>query len=530
MSPPASPIRASILMALLSLAVVGVSTSPGGASAQRPGSSRPLPASDNPPPRGRALLVGIDKYQTPGVTPTAGGEADASAMSRLIQEQGWFHPDEVRTLIGPAATAQRIEQEFLRWLIQGSRPGEQIFFFYSGHGTQVLDVDGDERASDQHDDRDEAIAPYDAYGANGKLYNVITDDQFNQWIEQLSGRSVVLVFDSCHSGTVSRSLDRSTPPRDLPGPRYFPSDDQWISSPGTRSMRDSAAYQVQDGPASRNLKLVVDKARLTPNARVTLISAARSHQLAYPMLTPARTIRGALSHFLEEGLRQRLTVNQLYGYVREKIERAQAERRLQGSQEPHFEMTSPSLTINQPLFRTRVPGEPVESVAMLGTGVSNPHSSIRVSAEVGKVDRGRFLGPSNRFCVGDEIGYRVRTDTPGYLYLVVFSQNDQASLIYPSQSQSPLIKDQRDVILNVIDPPGKDLVLVFVTQKELDLTALRRKESFSWEEMKHLLREKKIEVDLLTRGVGWNKQSAALLETDWQVTRVESEALRCAGR
>jgi hypothetical protein len=48
--------------------------------------------------------------------------------------------------------------------------------------------------------------------------------------------------------------------------------------------------------------------------------------------------------------------------------------------------------------------------------------------------------------------------------------------------------------------------------------------------MKHLLREKKIEVDLLTRGVGWNKQSAALLETDWQVTRVESEALRCAGR
>jgi hypothetical protein len=449
-------------------------------------------------------------------------------MSRLVQDQGWFQPGEIKTLIGSAATAQQIQEAFHHWLIEGTQPGDQILFFYSGHGTQVLDVDGDERASNPSDDRDEAIAPYDVYGANGRLYNVIVDDQFNQWIERLSGRSIALIFDSCHSGTVSRSFTGHTSTVPSLGPRYFPSAEQWIPATRTRSMGDSAAYQVQDGPTTRDLKLVVDQQRLTPNSLVTLISAAGSHQLAYPMLTPARTIRGALSYFLEQGLQQRLTVNQLYRYVQERIARAQSERRLNGSQVPHLEMTSPSVIGNQPLFRSRESDAPTESVALLGAGMSNPYSSIRISAEVGKVDKGRFLGPSNRFCIGDEIGYRVRTDTPGYLYFIVFSQKDQAALVYPDSSQRSAIQDQRDVILDVIDPPGKDVVLILVTKKELDITALRQKESYTWEEMKHLLREKKIEVDLRTRGIGSKKQPDALLETDWQVTRVESEALRCA--
>ena len=525
MRPPASLIRRLLLLALLPLVVVGVPI----ASGQRPSSlPRPLPASGNPVSRGRALLVGIDKYQTPGVTPTAGGEADASAMSRLVQEQGWFKSDEIRTLIGPAATAQRIEEEFLHWLIEGSRPGDQILFFYSGHGTQILDTDGDERTSDASDDRDEAIAPYDVYQANGRLHNVIVDDQFNQWIERLSGRSVVLIFDSCHSGTVSRSPGGQKPTARSLGPRYLPSAEQWIPSTRTRSMGDSAAYQVQDGPATRNLKLVVDQKRLTPNSLVTLISAAGSHQLAYPMLTPARTIRGALSHFLEEGLRQRLTVHQLFDYVREKIKRAQTERRLHGSQVPHLEISSPSMIANQPLFRSRVPGEPTESVAMLGAGMSNPHSSIRISAEVGKVDDGRFRGPSNRFCVGDEIGYRVRTDTPGYLYLVVFSQNDHASLIYPDQGDPTSIDQELDLLdqFVVSEPVGKDVVLALITTKKLDLTGLQGR-TLNWEQMQSRLKDLAIEVGPLTRGVTNRKTPHRLTTADWQVTRIESEARRC---
>ena len=525
MRSPSFPIRHLLLLTLLSLAVLESSTPFGSASAQRPGSAR---ATGNARSRGRALLVGIDRYQTPGVTPTAGGEADALAMSRLIQDQGWFQPNEVKTLIGPAATAQQIQEAFLHWLIEGTKPGDQILFFYSGHGTQVLDVDGDERASNPSDDRDEAIAPYDVYGTNGRLYNVIVDDQFNQWIERLSGRSVVLIFDSCHSGTVSRSLAGQTPTAPSLGPRYFPSAEQWIPATRTRSMGDSATYQVKDGPTTRDLKLVVDQQRLTPNSLVTLLSAAGSHQLAYPMLTPARTVRGALSYFLEEGLRQRLTVNQLYQYVQQRIALAQTERRLNGSQVPHLEMTSPSMIGNQPLFRSRGSNTPAESVALLGAGMSNPYSSIRISAEVGKVDKGRFLGPSNRFCIGDEIGYRVRTDTPGYLYLVVFSQNDQASLIYPNDGEPTKIDRELDLFdqFVVSEPVGKDVVLALITKKNLDLKGLQGM-TLTWAQMQSKLKDLAIEVNPVTRGVTNRKNPNRLTTADWQVTRIESEARIC---
>jgi hypothetical protein len=293
-------------------------------------------------------------------------------------------------------------------------------------------------------------------------------------------------------------------------------------------MGDSAAYQVQDGPATRNLKLVVDQPRLTPNSLVTLVSAAGSHQLAYPMYAGDQTIRGALSLFLEEGLRQRLTVNQLQRYVEQNIARAQLERRLQGSQVPYFELTSKSMIGDQPLFRSRGSHPPAESVALPGVGRTNPHSLIRLSAEVGKVDKGRFLGPSNRFCVGDEIGYRVRTDTPGYLYLVVFSQQDQASLIYPDQGEPPRIERELDLLdqFKVSEPAGKDVVLALLTTKKLDLTGLQGR-TLNWEQMQSKLNDLAIDVSPLTRGVTNRKNSHQLTAADWQVTRIESEAWRC---
>lgn len=525
MRSPSFPIRHLLLLALLSLVVVGVAIPTGSASPQRPGTP---PTSGNASPRGRALLVGIEKYQTPGVSPTAGGEADALAMSRLIQEEGWFQPGEIKTLIGPAATAQQIQEVFLHWLIEGTQPGDQILFFYSGHGTQVLDVDGDERASNPSDDRDEAIAPYDVYGANGRLYNVIVDDQFNQWIERLSGRSVILIFDSCHSGTVSRSLDGKMPTVPSLGPRYFPSAEQWPLTTQTRSMGDTSSYQVQDGPVTRDLKLVVDQQRLTPNSLVTLLSAAGSHQLAYPMLTPARTIRGALTYFLEQGLRQRLTVNQLYQYVQERIALAQTERRLNGSQVPRLEMTSPSMIGHQPLFRSRAADASAEPVAMLGAGMSNPYSSIRISAEVGKVDHGRFVSPANRFCIGDEIGYRIRTDTPGYLHLVVFSQNDQASLVHPNEGESTWVDRELDLLdqFVVSEPVGKDVVLALITKKKLDLKGLQGM-TLNWQQMQSKLKDLAIEVAPLTRGVTNRRNSNRLAPADWQITRVQSEARIC---
>ena len=68
---------------------------------------------------------------------------------------------------------------------------EYVFFHYSGHGTRQVDKDGDEE-----DGMDEVI-----YSKNGKM---ITDDEINQALSLFSeDKTIFLVFDCCHSGTIA---------------------------------------------------------------------------------------------------------------------------------------------------------------------------------------------------------------------------------------------------------------------------------------------------------------------------------------
>jgi hypothetical protein len=492
-------------------------------------------------PRGRALIVGIEKYQQPWVTPTPGGVADAWSMSNLVQQMGWFESGEIKVLTDEKATASSISQNFKSWLIDGSKPGDQILFYYSGHGTQVPDVDMDERVLDPGDGHDEAIAPYDVGIDSYGKHRIITDDQFNHWLDLLAGRSVVMIFDSCHSGTVSRTLNNTSTRIDQLGPRFVGLEPLTRSS-GTRSILDQGASQAvaEDGPATRNLRLVIDEKRLKPNSLVTLISAAGSYQLAYPMKTPDKIVRGALTHFLEAALTQspNQPVFELREFIKREIKRAQIEKRLNGSQIPHIEMNSPSMIVNKPLFQARISdgnesAEPVESMAILGNAPINPGSDNRVTARIGRVSNGNFVAGPTSFCIGESIGYRITTRTPGYLFMVVFSQEDKASLIYPLKHETTgkYIDGQQDLLndFEVTEPEGKDLVLFFVTKTRIDLTRFRAKKVFTWAEMKAELGKMRIEVGLRTRGIGTKPDQNQLAATDWQVTSVESEAKDCSG-
>jgi len=76
-------------------------------------------------------------------------------------------------------------------LLSNSNANDLLFFSYSGHGSQVVDNNGDET-----DGRDEVILPLDL--------NVITDDELKTIIQTYLKPNVTLfaLFDSCNSGTV----------------------------------------------------------------------------------------------------------------------------------------------------------------------------------------------------------------------------------------------------------------------------------------------------------------------------------------
>ena len=157
----------------------------------------------------RALLVGINDYKNlpkkiagRGVSSDLRGSVnDVKIMKEVLTSQYGFSPDEIRVLTDKDATRNNIKQVFKKWLISGSKGGDLVLFFFSGHGSLIPDYSRDEK-----DGKDEVLCPYDFKIRGGR--NVILDDELGNWLRELQGREVVVIIDSCHSGTMTRSIKK----------------------------------------------------------------------------------------------------------------------------------------------------------------------------------------------------------------------------------------------------------------------------------------------------------------------------------
>ena len=153
----------------------------------------PSPALVTPsrPGARRALCVGIDRYP---VRPLAGCVADARLWARTLGALGF----ECSLMLDEEATYSNILAQ-LEQLVTASRPGDSIVWQYSGHGTQVPDVNGDESSGDSPG-QDEAICPIDLQAGR-----MVTDDEIGAIIQRLQpGVAFTMMMDCCHSGTLNR--------------------------------------------------------------------------------------------------------------------------------------------------------------------------------------------------------------------------------------------------------------------------------------------------------------------------------------
>ena len=137
----------------------------------------------------RALCVGINDY--PGTSSDLTGCVnDANDWKEVLESRDF----EVARLLDREATRRALIGQ-LRRLVGLSRPGDILVFQFSGHGSWIPDEDGDEA-----DSRDEVLCPHDI-ASGGPLTD---DDLHGIFSERGPGARVVLIADSCHSGTVSR--------------------------------------------------------------------------------------------------------------------------------------------------------------------------------------------------------------------------------------------------------------------------------------------------------------------------------------
>jgi hypothetical protein len=151
----------------------------------------------------RALLIGAATYDPGlGIPDLKGPPNDMRLLQSTLFARGVV---DIRVLADGVAGASRPTHaailEALADLAGDSQTGDLVFIALSGHGTQQPDLNGDEG-----DGLDEVFLPSDiTRGAPGarQIPNALVDDELGAAVLAIRARGadVVLVLDSCHSGS-----------------------------------------------------------------------------------------------------------------------------------------------------------------------------------------------------------------------------------------------------------------------------------------------------------------------------------------
>lgn len=152
----------------------------------------------------RALLIGIGKYQVLPRLP--GSKNDIDLVHQVLLSRYGFAEQDIHIIRDEAATRDGVLAGLHR-IVTEAGPNDVVYIHYSGHGSQVEDLNGDE----PDDQLDETIVPTD-----GRTEGVpdITDDELDEILSRLKTSKAVVVLDSCHSGTATRGVEvrvRSVP-------------------------------------------------------------------------------------------------------------------------------------------------------------------------------------------------------------------------------------------------------------------------------------------------------------------------------
>ncbi len=172
---------------------------------------RTLPLSERPPgrpPVRAGLFIGIGKYLHPEIGPTHDElRHSAEVFHGQMTRRGGLDPARTKLIVDQQATRANMEELITRWLPSVTQPGDTVFIYFSGHAGTTPNLDGSEP-----DGLDEMIGPYDLEAGDPGMTreqrearfrdSSIVDDVLARWIEELSGRHVVLILDTCHSGGV----------------------------------------------------------------------------------------------------------------------------------------------------------------------------------------------------------------------------------------------------------------------------------------------------------------------------------------
>jgi hypothetical protein len=159
----------------------------------------------------RALLVGINDYSASTLAhgplrgavdgrefhSLGGAVRDVETMRELLVRRFGFAASDIVTLTDQEATRAAILDKLQKHLVEGTGPGDILFFFFAGHGSQVRNTQSDER-----DKLDESLVPADAPLGIPDIRDKELRRVLNAMLDR--GGFPTVVLDSCHSASGGR--------------------------------------------------------------------------------------------------------------------------------------------------------------------------------------------------------------------------------------------------------------------------------------------------------------------------------------
>jgi Caspase domain/Domain of unknown function (DUF4384) len=434
--------------------------------------------------RDRALLIGIDDYESPIAKDLEGCENDTKLLRDFLISKFGFKDQDIKTLVNESATEASIKRYVQEWLIDGTKWGDRVFFAYSGHGSRVPDISGDE----SYDHMDEVIAVYDVSLKEpiikGKplfpTSGYILDDEISGWIAGLFGRQVVMLFDSCSSGTISRGS----------GDAEFAS--RFLSLKNQNNSREtiySPDYNIS--PKYRDANTVNDDFLEGVVNGAVVVSAAKADQESFPIFAAKYgRMQGALTYLFVEKQQERLiTVRGLQDTLRLGMEELKQAKLLRMGGNGQYQVPQVEIYGYEQRDVPILAGLSSSGwVTALEIALHNPLSKATVSVgtrdnrksySVSKVDE------SNR--LGEMIPLTVSISQAGYLYVWVFSETNVAKCLFPSTYDHknflnaglytfPRCREGKSDCppeelyeFAAVEPEGPDLWVALLTEKPLSL-------------------------------------------------------------
>jgi hypothetical protein len=155
----------------------------------------------------RALLVGVGDYRAPYINDLPGINLDIDIIRKEVAPNLGIRPENIKVLMDSQATLANVDRAASQWLTEGVGSDDQVLIYFSGHGSQIPDENGDE--ADQAGD--EVLVLHDAQQVTRQgrptIENVLVDDHFNALINKIPSRNILIIVDACHSGTSTKALN-----------------------------------------------------------------------------------------------------------------------------------------------------------------------------------------------------------------------------------------------------------------------------------------------------------------------------------